>query len=657
MIRTLLSSFLSVFLCLGGPVQASARDGFHPEKLAAIDAVIETAIAESKLVGATLWIEHEGEAYHKAYGQRALAPTPEPMTEDTLFDVASITKVVTVASAAMLVIERGLIGLDDPVARHLPAFTGDGREKITIRHLLLHTSGLKLQLNAKTQPFATREEAITLALREKPLFEPGSSYAYSSLGSMLLGVVIETATGRPLDEFCTNEIYRPLRMADSVFRPSADHLRRVAPTSAPQRGLVDDTMARLMGGVAGHASLFTTAPDLARFARMMLNLGELDGVRVFKPETIRRMTSVQSPQGLLFRDAGNLPVRRGLGWDIDTPYRTPPHDYTLMRGDLFPVGGYGHAGWTGQALWIDPFSRTFIVFLCNRYRGANDGEPPLATYRLHHRLATLTAEALKNFDFDQVSGALPKHAAQLPITKDNPLTNSLGMKFVPVSGTRILMCIHETRRSDYAAYAATNAGVDPSWKNVIHEGQAVGAGSDHPAVNVSWDDARAFCEWLGRKEGRLYRLPTDHEWSLAVGIGERETNTGSTPESLSAKIRDEYPWGQSWPPSKGSGNYADEDCKKLFPSEKTITGYSDGFAVTAPVMSFPPNKLGIHDLGGNVWEWCEDWFNAEKKQHIFRGGSWGSSAREPLLSSYRAPQTSDRRWRNDGFRCVLVHTP
>ena len=633
---------------------STAWDVFHPEKLAAMDAVIGVAITESKIVGATLWVERDGVAYHKAYGQRALTPSREPMTEDTIFDVASITKVVATASAAMLCVERGLMTLDDPVSKHLREFTGEGREKITIRHLLLHSSGLQVNLNGSKTPFSrSPNEAYALACREKPMFEPGTAFSYSSVGSMVLGMVIERVTGQKLDAFCTAEIYQPLNMRDTMFRPTGETLRRVAPSSAPERGPVDDFVARHMGGVSGHASIFTTTPDLARFARMTLNLGEIDGVRLFKPETIKLMTSVQSPPDLRSPDAKNLPVRRGLGWDIDTPYRTPPHDYTLERGALFPIGGYGHTGWTGQMLWIDPFSRTFVIFLCNRY--SPDGKDTrLEVYQLHHRLSTLAAEAVRGFDFAHVPGALPNPVTALPATKEKPFTNSLGMKFVPVPGTEILMCIHETRRADYATYAATNSGADSTWKTVVLEGVPVGAGDNHPVVNVSWDDAKAFCEWLSQKEGRTYRLPTDYEWSAAVGIGARESTVGTTPESLSAKIKDEYPWGRQWPPPKGAGNYADEDCKKRFPTEKTIEGYSDGFAVTAPVMSFPPNELGIYDLGGNAWEWCEDWFNAEKKDHVLRGASWGSSAREPLLSSFRGAQSATRRWRNDGFRCVLV---
>lgn len=395
------------------PDSNALAETFHPAKLAALDSVIEEAIANSKLVGAVLWVERNGAAYHKAYGRRSPGQAPELMTEDTVFDVASVTKVVAAATAAMKAVEDGLIKLDDPVSKHLPAFTGENREEVTVRHLLLHTSGLTVNLDPTAQPFSNRDEALALICREKLQFAPGSAYCYSSVGSLLLGAVIERASGKPLDEFCTAKIFRPLRMTDTLFRPQGELLRRVAPTDLPERGHVNDNMARAIGGVAGHASLFTTAPDLARFARMMLNLGELDGSRVLRPETVRLMTSVQSPPGLRCPAANNLPVRRALGYDIDTPYRTAPHEYGLHRGAVFPIGSYGHAGWTGQALWIDPFSRTFYVFLCNRYTGGQP-QPPLETYRLHHRLATLAAEAVKGFDFQHVPGALSRTPSNKP---------------------------------------------------------------------------------------------------------------------------------------------------------------------------------------------------------------------------------------------------
>lgn len=395
--RLLLSAFVMMTFA------ARADDApWKAGRLAAMDAEIIRAIQDGMIAGAALWVERSGVSHHRAYGNRALRPAVEAMTEDTVFDAASVTKAVATASAAMLCVERGLMRLDDPVSRFLPEFTGGGREKITLKHLLLHTSGLQVNLNGTKKPFSrSPAEAYAQACREKPLFEPGSAFSYSSVGSMVLGMAIERASGRSFDVFCTAEIFQPLKMRDTLFRPSGEVLKRVAPTTAPQRGRVDDTVAREMGGVSGHASLFTTTGDLARFARMMLNGGELDGVRIFKPETIELMTRVQSPPDLRSPDARNLPVKRALGWDIDTPYRTPPHDYSLARGALFPVGSYGHTGWTGQMLWIDPFSKTFIVFLCNRYvPGGKDTRS--AVSKLHHRLSTLAAEAVQGFDFSKV---------------------------------------------------------------------------------------------------------------------------------------------------------------------------------------------------------------------------------------------------------------
>ena len=221
----------------------------------------------------------------------------------------------------------------------------------------------------------------------------------------------------------------------------------------------------------------------------------------------------------------------------------------------------------------------------------------------------------------------PKVVAKEP-TPPKFFTNTLGMKFVPVQGTEVQFCIWETRVKDYAAYAAANAGVDESWKKP--EELALGISftqeDTHPVVEVSWNDAQAFCEWLTKKElaegkikaGQKYRLPTDAEWSVAVGLGQEQ---GKTPEEKQRGIKDMYPWGKEWPPPVGAGNY--------YKSLKV-----DKFEYTAPVGSFAANQFGLHDLGGNVWEWCEDWYDPEAQKHrVLRGASWSDGSPASLLSS------------------------
>jgi len=240
-------------------------------------------------------------------------------------------------------------------------------------------------------------------------------------------------------------------------------------------------------------------------------------------------------------------------------------------------------------------------------------------------------------------------------TKDAPFVNTLGMKFVPVPGTKILMCIHETRRGDYAAYVKESPGVDQLWMNPTKDGIPVANHDDQPVSNVSWTDGQAFCAWLSKKEGRRYRLPTDREWSSAAGIGDLEKE-GATPKDINAGIKDVYPWGSNWPPGQGSGNYADTLAAGKFSSLPTIMGYADGHAGIAPVMSYSPNKLGVHDLGGNVWEWCEDWYDATQTDRFRRGGSYLDSTRDVLLSSKRMHTTPHERQSSEGFRCVVEST-
>jgi curved DNA-binding protein CbpA len=221
-------------------------------------------------------------------------------------------------------------------------------------------------------------------------------------------------------------------------------------------------------------------------------------------------------------------------------------------------------------------------------------------------------------------------------------TNSLGMKFAAVSGTSVLFSIWGTRVQDYAAYAQSAGAVDRSWQTPPFS-QTIA----HPVVNVSWDDANNFCRWLTEKErreaklspGTEYRLPSDAEWSWAVGIGDRELD--GTPKAKSMKLTDAYPWGMEWPPPKGAGNYD--------PSLGI-----DSFDHTSPVGSFAPNAHGLFDLGGNVWEWCEDFLNGAPGPRVLRGASWNFSGAGHLLSSYRNGALPGARSGGIGFRCVLV---
>jgi hypothetical protein len=238
-------------------------------------------------------------------------------------------------------------------------------------------------------------------------------------------------------------------------------------------------------------------------------------------------------------------------------------------------------------------------------------------------------------------------------SKEKPFVNGLGMRFVPVpigagpsAGKTLLFSVWETRRQDYEAYAAEVRGVDEAWKSAEVGGQPVGHQKDHPVVSVSWEDAVGFCEWLTRKDRAAgvipgdasYRLPSDVEWSYAVGIGDRE-DAGKSPQEKKGKLADVFPWGTQWPPPEGVGNYGDAAAKVAFNWRTAIEGYRDGYAITAPVGRSMANARGLHDLGGNVWEWCEDWFDSEKKYRVLRGGSWYNYVRDNLASSTRHPPT------------------
>jgi CubicO group peptidase (beta-lactamase class C family) len=382
---TFLLPLCAALLFTGCATHPTLQQAFHQDKLAQMDVAIDAAIANHRCPGGVLWVEHDGVAYHKAFGNRALVPATEPMTEDTIFDAASLTKVMATTPAMLLLIQRGQVELDAAVTNYIPEFTGGGKETITVRELMTHTSGMPPDIEAKTG-WHGQAEAVRKACAEELQSKPGTAFKYSDINFFMLGEIVQRVSGMPLEVFVHREIYVPLKMNDTGYLPPEDKIPRIAPTEVvdgkPWRGIVHDPTSRHMGGVAGHAGLFTTASDAARYARMLLNGGKLDGVRIFKPKTVKLMTTVQSPP--------EISAKRGLGWDIDSPYAGP-------RGNIFPAGSYGHTGWTGGSLWIDPFSKTFVIFMSNRNHPTEAGN----VLPLRHQLGTLAAEAVADVDFSK----------------------------------------------------------------------------------------------------------------------------------------------------------------------------------------------------------------------------------------------------------------
>ena len=320
----------------------------------AVDAAILDAIAAGRIPGGVLWIEHEDAVYHRAFGNRAIEPAVEEMTADTIFDAASITKVVATTPSIARLIERGKVSLDAPVTTYLPEYAD---ESVTVRHLLTHTSAIRPGLDLR-EDWRGYDEGVGRALAQRPLNRPGTIFRYSDVNYILLGEIVRRVSGEPLDTFARRNVFEPLGMRDTGFRPSQSP--RIAPTEHGLRGIVHDPTARRMGGVAGHAGLFTTAADLAKFARHAMKSGL--GNDITPPE---------------------VAIRRAFGFDIDSAYSRP-------RGDHFPQGSFGHTGWTGGFLWIDPSSRTFYIFLSNRVHPDGKG----SVVALQHRLGTLVAESL-----------------------------------------------------------------------------------------------------------------------------------------------------------------------------------------------------------------------------------------------------------------------
>jgi uncharacterized protein YbbC (DUF1343 family)/CubicO group peptidase (beta-lactamase class C family) len=415
----LLLSFVGRVPAATLPVAAPAAVGMSAERLAHLDSVVAQAIERKEVPGAVVLAARKGRVvWRKAYGSRAVEPQREPMTADTVFDAASLTKVVATATSVMILVERGLVRLNDPVSRFIPELKDEGRERITVEHLLTHRSGYAPDFDLREQWTGT-DEAIKRLHVERLRQAPGARFIYSDIGYIALGEIVRRASGLALDEFARRNIFGPLGMRDTGFRPPASLRARIAPTERRRgqasylggrpdaldaaeadrwlRGEVHDPTAFRMEGVAGHAGLFSTADDLAIFCQMILNGGEYGGRRVLSPLGVAAMTR---PRAVAEDGAA-----RGLGWDIAS-------SFSANRGDLFTPGSFGHTGFTGTSVWIDPAAETFVVFLSNRVHpdGKGDVTP------LRGRVASIIASSVVATEAERARAESARFASEVLVS-------------------------------------------------------------------------------------------------------------------------------------------------------------------------------------------------------------------------------------------------
>ena len=366
--------------CLSRPGalrEAAPEDvGMDSNRLGRLNAVVNTAISRGDFPGAVLLVARKGHVvFRRAYGFRQWIPSRHPMRVDDIFDMASVTKPVATAASIMVLLEQGRLRLWDPVTDYVPNFKPfvkeEEGEKIEIGdarlwHLLTHTSGLPPYTNAEDvkavygKPCPTESLVHYIAGLDK-ISAPGEEFHYSCLGFITLAHIIQRITGYGVDQFAQKYIFHPLGMTDTFYSPGKDILSRCVPTEIqgriPSVGVVHDPLAMLQGGVSGNAGLFSTADDLCRFSQMMLNGGVLDGIRIFSPLTVERMTEIFGRTAF----AG-----RGLGWDLDS-------DYSTNGGDIFGADSFGHSGYTGTSIWMDPETETILIFLTNRVHPVDGG--------------------------------------------------------------------------------------------------------------------------------------------------------------------------------------------------------------------------------------------------------------------------------------------
>jgi serine-type D-Ala-D-Ala carboxypeptidase len=364
----------------GLPAKAPSAVGMSSARLATIDRVVERGIKAGGYPGASVVVGRKGAiVWQKGFGRVGwTSDASDVEADETIYDLASLTKVVGTTTAVMILFDEGKIRLDDYVVKYLPEFTGGGRELVTIRLLLEHRSGLPAGRDL-WRIAHTAEEARAAALQTPLIAAPGQYYEYSDLGADVLAFMVESVTGKRLDLFLDDRVFSRLGMADTHFRPDATLRGRIAPTELtpprgyPLRGEVHDENAYALGGVAGHAGLFSTASDLAIFAQMLLNGGTFNGTRILADSTVSLFTK---------RAAGT----RALGWD------TCAGEFGC--GKYMSANAYGHTGFTGTSLWIDPDRDMFVVLLTNRVHAAKARRPAKVISDVRADLADAAALAV-----------------------------------------------------------------------------------------------------------------------------------------------------------------------------------------------------------------------------------------------------------------------
>ena len=361
----------------GLPETSPAAAGMDSEHLALIDAVVAEGLEAKRMPGCVVCIGRGGKiVFQKAYGNRQVSPEIHPMTTDTVFDMASITKPVATATSIMLLVDRGVIRLGDRVAEHLPDFGQNNKNQVTVHDLLVHQGGL-IPDNALRDYEDGYAEAFRRIYALKPTVEPGTKFVYTDVGFLVLAEIVRKKTGLSVHEFTQQNLFGPLGMTETGYLPDQALRDRAVTTEQREgrwmQGEVHDPRAYLLDGVAGHAGLFSTARDLATYAQMMLNEGEYGGVRILSARMVSTMTAA-------------YPVssgKRGLGWDKQTRYSS-------NRGELLSKSAFGHGGFTGTAMWIDPELDLFVIFLSNRVHPNGKGSVnPLAG-----RIGTIAAAAI-----------------------------------------------------------------------------------------------------------------------------------------------------------------------------------------------------------------------------------------------------------------------